>query len=52
MGESKNNIRFGDYARGVQANYTQISYNDLTKPSDKERSKSIALRPKDIYRLV
>ena len=47
-----NDIRFGDYARGVQANYTQISYNDLTKSTGKPRPTSIALRPLDIYRLV
>ena len=53
MSEFKNdNIRFGDYARGVQANYTQVSYNDLTRPTDKPRPKSITLRPKDVYRLV
>ena len=45
-------IRFGDYTRGVAANYTQISYNDLTKGSDTPKPKTITLRPLDVYRLV
>lgn len=44
-------IRFGDYARGVQANYTQISYNDITKQTSSKREK-IQLRPLDVYRLI
>ncbi|MDA3908775.1 MAG: DUF1538 domain-containing protein [Sulfurimonas sp.] len=45
-------IRFGDYTRDVQANYTQISYNDITTQSDKPREEKIQLRSLDIYRLV
>jgi len=45
-------VRFGDYSKEVQANYTQVSYNDLTKQTDKPKIKSITLRPLDIYRLV
>ena len=50
--EKETRIRFGDYAREVQANYTQISYNDLTRPTGKPKPRTIALRPIDIYRLV
>jgi len=50
--QKREKVRFGDYARWVQANYTQISYNDLTKPTGKPRPKTIALRPIDVYRLV
>ena len=53
MGElENNNIHFGYYARGVQANYTQVSYNDLTKSARTSSGKSILLRPIDIYRLI
>jgi len=46
-------IRFGDYRRYVQANYTQISYNDITTSTPKEKEpKDITLRTLDIYRLV
>ena len=50
--EKEIRVRFGDYAREVQANYTQISYNDLTRPTGKPKPRTIALRPIDIYRLV
>jgi hypothetical protein len=45
-------LRFGDYVRDVQANYTQISYNDLTRQTAALKTKSIVLRPLDVYRLV
>ena len=46
-------LRFGDYTRGVSANYTQISYNDLTKGFDTtSKPKTIKLRPLDVYRLI
>jgi hypothetical protein len=44
-------IRFGDYTRDVQANYTQISYNDITSQQNKPKE-MIKLRSLDIYRLV
>lgn len=50
--EQPEKVRFGEYARAVQANYTHISYNDLTKPTGKPKPKTIALRPIDVYRLV
>ena len=50
--EQPTKVRFGEYARAVQANYTQISYNDLTKPTGKPKPRTIALRPIDVYRLV
>lgn len=43
-------IRFGDYSRDIQANHTQISYNDLTKGT--AAPKKIQLRSLDVYRLV
>jgi hypothetical protein len=45
-------IRFGDYARDVQANYTQISYNDITSQTGEPRQEKIQLRSLDVYRLV
>jgi len=45
--EQPTKVRFA-----VQANYTQISYNDLTKPTGKPKPRTIALRPIDVYRLV
>jgi len=45
-------IRFGDYTREVQAEYVQISYNDLTKGSETKKTKTITLRSLDIYRLI
>jgi len=45
-------IRFGDYTREVQAEYVQISYNDLTKGSETKQAKTIRLRSVDIYRLI
>lgn len=46
-------VRFGDYSRYVQANYTQISYNDLThEVVSEEKPEKIKLRSLDIYRLV
>lgn len=45
-------IRFGDYTRDVQANYTQISYNDITNHTSRPREKKIQLRSLDVYRLV
>lgn len=50
--EENKKIRFGDYAREVQTNHTQISYNNLSAPAGKPRPKTIALRPIDVYRLV
>ncbi|KIM11271.1 MAG: hypothetical protein KU37_06405 [Sulfuricurvum sp. PC08-66] len=44
-------IRFGDYSRHVQADYTRISYNLLTRQTT-DRPKTITLRPLDIYRLI
>nr|WP_321266698.1 DUF1538 domain-containing protein [uncultured Sulfurimonas sp.] len=44
-------IRFGDYTRDVQANYTQISYNDISSLPSKPKAK-IQLRSLDIYRLI
>lgn len=49
----KNSIRFGDYAKEVQATHSQISYNDLTSLASTQPSqKRITLRNIDIYRLV
>ena len=45
-------IRFGDYARDIQANYTQISYNDLTHQTSEPKPKVITLRSLDVYRLL
>ncbi len=45
-------MRFGDYTRGVQANYTQISYSDLTTQEEKTKEDKIQLRSLDIYRLI
>ena len=45
-------IRFGDYTRDVQADYSQISYNDLTTKTDTEKPDKIRLRSLDVYRLV
>jgi len=45
-------IRFGDYTRDAQANYTQISYNDLTNQTDAPKQDRIQLRSLDIYRLI
>ncbi|EDZ63522.1 membrane protein containing DUF1538 [Sulfurimonas gotlandica GD1] len=45
-------IRFGDYTRDVQANYTQISYNDITNQTSRQREEKIQLRSLDVYRLV
>ena len=45
-------IRFGDYTRDVQANYTQVSYNDLTIQTNKPKSGKIQLRSLDVYRLI
>jgi len=53
MGDAKlRHVRFGDYTREVQAEYVQISYNDLTKGSETKQTKTITLRPLDIYRLI
>jgi hypothetical protein len=53
MDDEKNSLRFGDYAKEVQATHTQISYNDLTSlASTQPQKKKIALRNIDIYRLV
>lgn len=45
-------MRFGDYARDIQANYTQISYNDLTHQTAEPKPKVITLRSLDVYRLL
>ncbi len=50
--ESPKQMRFGDYTRNVQANYTKISYNDLTSQKSTPKTEKIQLRAIDIYRLV
>jgi Protein of unknown function (DUF1538) len=45
-------IRFGDYTRDVQANYTQISYNDITNQPNRPKEEKIQLRSLDVYRLI
>ncbi len=48
----KNQLRYGEFVREIQADHLKISYNDITKSSAKKATSKIKLRFLDVYRLV
>ncbi len=52
MQSNNKKLRYGDFVREVQADHVTVSYSDLTRHSDHNRSTNITLRSIDIYRLL